>query len=57
MLLVFVAMIVILLLAGSVAAYVAYPRNGEQVPAAPWLGNALERTVRALPTLHGHQQR
>ena len=57
MLLVFLTMLVILVLAGAVAAFVAYPRNGETLPAAPWLGNALERTVRSLPTLSDHQRR
>ncbi len=47
-----VAMFMILLLAGLVAAYVAYPRRGADVPALPWVGAALERGVEALPTLH-----
>ena len=54
---VLLAMLVILVLAGAVAAFVAYPRNGENLPAAPWLGDALERTVRSLPTLSDHQRR
>ncbi len=51
MLLVLLTMLVILVLAAAVAAFVAFPRNGSDVPAVPWLGAALERTVRALPTL------
>jgi hypothetical protein len=52
---VFLSMLVILALAGLVAAYVAYPRRGEQLPAAPWVGDALQRGVDALPTLHNQQ--
>ena len=35
MLLVFLTMLVILVLAGAVAAFVAFPRNGAAVPAVP----------------------
>jgi hypothetical protein len=60
MLAVFVAMLVILALAGLVAAYVAYPRRGADLPALPWVGDALQKGVEALPTLdnqreHQHQ--
>ncbi len=60
MLVVFVAMLVILALAGLVAAYVAYPRRGADLPALPWVGDALQKGVEALPTLdnqreHQHQ--
>jgi len=44
-------MLVILAVAGLVAAYVAYPRRGQDVPGVPWVGDALERGVDALPTL------
>ena len=57
MLLVFLAMFVILGLALAVAAFVAFPRNGEKMPAAPWLGSALEKTVRSLPTVSEQQHR
>jgi hypothetical protein len=40
-----------LALAGVVAVYVAYPRRGEQVPHAPWLGDAMKRGVASLPTI------
>jgi hypothetical protein len=56
-LLVFLTMLVILVLALAVVAFVAYPRNGERVPAAPWLGSALEKAVRSLPTVSEHQRR
>lgn len=46
-----VVMVLILLVAGLVAAYVAYPHRGEQMPAAPWLGDAMARAVDAAPVL------
>lgn len=52
---VLLAMLAILVIAGLVATYVAYPARGQQVPHAPWLGEALERRVDALPTLE-HQR-
>jgi hypothetical protein len=45
------AMIAILLLAGVVVLYVAYPHRGEDVPNAPWVGEALRKGVNRLPTL------
>jgi hypothetical protein len=44
-------MVAILGLAALVAAYVAFPRRGADVPAVPWVGDALQRGVGALPTL------
>jgi hypothetical protein len=44
------AMLLILVLAGAVVAYVAFPHRGEQMPALPWLGDAMSRARRALPT-------
>jgi hypothetical protein len=52
---VLLAMLVILVLAGLVATYVAYPARGHEVPGAPWVGDVLERGVEALPTLE-HQR-
>lgn len=49
-------MLLILALAGLVATYVAYPRRGEEVPAVPWVGQALQRGVDALPTLSDDAQ-
>ncbi len=57
MLVVFVAMVVILALAGLVAAYVAYPRRGADLPALPWVGDALQKSVEALPTLDNQRER
>ncbi|MDX6326750.1 MAG: hypothetical protein QOK15_3104 [Nocardioidaceae bacterium] len=48
---VLLAMLVILVLAGLVATYVAYPARGQDVPGAPWVGDVLGRGVDALPTL------
>jgi hypothetical protein len=44
-------MLVALVLAGAVTAYVAFPRRGRRLPLAPALGVALERGVQNLPTL------
>jgi hypothetical protein len=49
-------MLVILALAGLVVLYVAYPHRGEQVPNAPWVGDALRKGVEALPTLDNQRQ-
>ena len=38
-------MLVILLIAGAVVVYVAFPHRGEDVPGAPWLGEAVKRGV------------
>lgn len=51
MLVLFVAMFFILLLAGVVAVYVAYPHRDQEVPHAPWVGEAMKKGVEALPTL------
>ncbi len=34
-------MLLVLVLAGAVVAYVAFPHRGQQVPGAPWLGEAM----------------
>jgi hypothetical protein len=39
------AMLGIVLLACLVVLYVAYPHRGEEVPGAPWLGDAVKRGV------------
>lgn len=44
-------MFLILVVAGGVFVYVAYPHRDQEVPGAPWLGDALRRGVDALPTL------
>lgn len=51
-----IAMLVILVLAALVVLYVAFPHRGEDVPAAPWLGDALRRGVESAPTLDNTAQ-
>jgi hypothetical protein len=46
-----ILMFVILVAAAIVVVYVAYPHRGEEVPGAPWLGEAMKRGVDALPIL------
>jgi hypothetical protein len=38
-------MVLILATAAGVVVYVAYPHRGEEVPGAPWLGDAMQRGV------------
>jgi hypothetical protein len=46
-----VAMLVILVLAGLVVVYVAFPHRGEDVPYFRWLGRLLRKGVDTAPTL------
>ena len=55
MLWILTAMVAILVLAGLVATYVAFPRRGADTPAVPWVGDVLQRGVAALPTLHNQR--
>lgn len=57
MLMIVIAMLVILLVAGLTVVYVAFPARGEKTPYAPWLGDAMEKAVDALPTLEAEQER
>lgn len=57
MLLVPLVMVAILVIAGAVVVYVAYPHRGEEVPGAPWLGEAMKRGVDAMPTLEDEHTR
>ena len=45
MVFILVTMLVILVLAGLVLVYVAFPHRGEPMPTAPWLGEAMEKVV------------
>ena len=45
------AMFFILLLAGAVVLYAAFPHRGEELPGVPWVGEALGKAVDAVPTL------
>lgn len=52
-------MLLCLTSAAVVAAYVAFPRRGVDLPVAPGAGRALARAVDALPTvepLDGHSE-
>jgi len=40
-----------IVLAGLVVLYVAFPHRGEDVPAVPWVGDAMKRGVEAMPTI------
>ena len=51
MLFVLIALLLSIVVAGLVVAYVAYPHRGEPMPAVPWLGDAMGRAVEAAPTL------
>lgn len=44
-------MLLILVLAGAVVVYVAYPHRGEEIPGAPWVGDAMKRGVDTLGDL------
>jgi hypothetical protein len=46
-----IAMFVVLVVAGLVVVYVAYPHRGEEIPAAPWLGEAMTKAADAAPLL------
>ena len=51
MLSIVISMVVIVLLAGLVVTFVAFPHRGEDVPGASWLGDSMTRAVDVLPTL------
>ena len=57
MLFVLLTMVLILLVAGIVATYAAFTHRGEDVPAVPWVGDALSRAVAAVPTLSDDRSR
>lgn len=44
-------MFLILLVAALVGAFAAFTHRGADVPAVPWVGDAFERAVAAVPTL------
>jgi hypothetical protein len=46
-----VAMLVVLVLAGAVVLYVAFPHRGEDVPHVRWVGRMMRKGVAAAPTL------
>lgn len=46
-----IILFVALVSAGAVVVYVLYPHRDEEVPYAPWLGEAMRKGVDALPTI------
>ena len=50
-------MLLILALAGLVVLYVAFPHRGEEVPHTPWVGEAMRKGVKALPTVDNQRER
>lgn len=50
-------MLLIVLVAGLVVVYVAFPHRGEDVPRTPWVGEAMRKGVEKLPTLDNQRQR
>ena len=55
MLSIVLAMLLIMVVASTVVLYVAFPHRGEELPHAPWLGDALRRGVEKLPTLDNQE--
>ncbi len=51
------AMLVIMVLAGVVVLYVAFPHRGEEMPHTPWVGDAMKKGVSKLPTLDNQRER
>lgn len=51
MLVVVIVMLLILALCGLLVAFVAFAQRGEEVPMAPWLGEAMARAADAAPTI------
>ncbi len=51
MLFIVISMVAIVVVAGLVVTFVAFPHRGEEVPGAPWLGESMSRAVDVLPTL------
>lgn len=50
------AMLVVLVIAGLVVVYVAYPHRGQEVPRASWLGEAMTRAAEAAPLLTSEEE-
>jgi hypothetical protein len=46
-----ISMLVIVVVAGLVVTFVAFPHRGEDIPGAAWLGDGMAKAVDVLPTL------
>ena len=51
MLSIVIIMLVILLVAACVVVYAAFPHRGEDIPGAPWLGDAMAKAADAIPVI------
>ncbi|HEU5045097.1 MAG TPA: hypothetical protein VFT75_13280 [Nocardioidaceae bacterium] len=49
-------MLAIMLIAGVIVLYVAFPHRGEDMPHTPWVGDAMRRGVQLLPTLDNQRE-
>jgi hypothetical protein len=52
-----IVLFLILVVAGFVVLYVAYPHRGEEMPVVPALGEAMRSAADAIPTLDADQVR
>jgi hypothetical protein len=50
------AMVLIMLMAGLIVLYVAFPHRGEDMPHTPWVGDVMRRGVHRLPTLDNQRE-
>lgn len=57
MLVIMLTMLFVVLVSVAVVAYVAFPHRGEDIPGAPWLGDAMKKGVEKLPTIEEDQSR
>ncbi len=53
MLSIVLVMAVILVVSVLVLTYAAFPHRGHDLPAAPWLGQAMAKAADAVPTIEG----
>lgn len=51
------AMLFIMVLAGGIVLYVAFPHRGEEMPHTPWVGTVMRKSVDRLPTLDNQRDR
>lgn len=56
MLFVACAILLSLVVSAVVVLYVAYPHRGEDLPLAPWLGDAMAKAVDAAPVIDDEER-
>ena len=56
MLVIILVMLPIVVLAVLVVTFVAFPHRGEELPKAPWLGEAMSNLADVLPTLDNTEE-